>query len=100
MAKFRVGSEGSMKVLNLQPTVGFECPDCGGRIAYRTGPGRTAMWRVEAPELPVPDDFPIQQCDGCGEMYFSPQDYEALTPHLEREYAKWVDATSTPISTK
>ena len=98
MAKFRVGGEGSM----TKPIESFQCPDCGGRIAYRTGPGRTALWRrtFNVPELPIPDDLPILQCDGCGEMYFSPQDDELLTPHFEREYAKWVEATSTAISTK
>ena len=52
----------------------FACGACGERVTAKTGPGRT----YSRERLPVPDDFRIPTCTGCGEEYLSVERAEAL----------------------
>ncbi len=45
----------------------FTCGECGGTVALVTGIGRTFDGGY-----PLPNDYPMPTCEGCGEEYVSP----------------------------
>jgi len=67
----------------------FTCPECGGDVAEKCGPGRTAEYRRGAPRLPIPDDLVIPECQACGERFESPEIEERLTEQLHQAFLKW-----------
>ena len=55
----------------------FRCGECGSLVKALKRRGRTREYR-RGVLLPVPDDFPIPTCVGCGEEYLSVAEAEAL----------------------
>jgi hypothetical protein len=66
----------------------FRCPACGAGVQLVTGPGRTAAYQVDL-DLPVPDDFAIPTCSGCGEEYLTAEEGAALARAQAPAYASW-----------
>lgn len=48
------------------------CPECGGKVEFRTAFGRTREYR-RGVALEIPDDFPIPACSKCGEEIMIPE---------------------------
>ncbi|HEX7604327.1 MAG TPA: helix-turn-helix transcriptional regulator, partial [Polyangiaceae bacterium] len=57
-------------------------------VKSKKTPGRMREYRRGVP-LPVPDDFGIPTCAGCGEEYLSVEQAEALDALQAPAYAKW-----------
>jgi len=66
----------------------FRCGLCGALVKTRKAPGRTHEYRRGVP-LPVPDDFPMPTCTGCGEEYMSVEQGTALEARQAPAYAAW-----------
>jgi hypothetical protein len=64
------------------------CEVCGKAVEIKSGPGRTQEYRPGL-ALPVPDDFPIPTCTGCGEEYVSEQDYRAIHETQKSHFIDW-----------
>lgn len=68
------------------------CPTCAGKLASRTGPGRTREYR-RGVLLRIPPNEPILTCEKCGERF---EDAEAtarldeIQARMFREYAATV----------
>jgi hypothetical protein len=65
-----------------------DCGLCGGRVAYRTGLGRTHEY-LPGVVLAVPNDFAIATCQKCGERYLTSAESEALEARLVGPYAEY-----------
>lgn len=63
----------------------FSCAECGKRVVPKTGPGRTREY-VRGCRLPIPDDFPIPTCTGCGETYMTAEISAKLDALLREKY--------------
>src|ERR1035437_8904968 len=66
----------------------FRCGVCGASVKSKKTPGRTREYR-RGVVLPVPDDFGIPTCTGCGEEYLSVEQAEALDARQAPAYAVW-----------
>lgn len=64
------------------------CELCGESVAPATGPGRSFLYR-RGLTLPVPDDFAIPTCVGCGELYLSEADHKALARAQQPAFMEW-----------
>jgi len=71
--------------MTLEP---FHCGICGASVESKTGTGRMREYRRGVP-LPVPDDFGMPTCTGCGEEYLSVEQAEALDALQAPAYATW-----------
>lgn len=60
----------------------FTCDLCGADVIMETKPGRIMEYRPGV-DLPVPEDFPIATCVGCGERYLSTKESAALDEALK-----------------
>lgn len=58
--------------LELEPEEGgaFRCTWCPGLVTPQKGSGRTRLYKPGL-RLPVPDDYEMPTCSGCGETYVS-----------------------------
>jgi hypothetical protein len=62
------------------------CSTCGKGHYQRTArPGRTEEYKGISVELPA--DYPLLECDACGELLMSPADMEYLAPFIEAAFA-------------
>lgn len=66
----------------------FPCAECGAAVELRRGPGRTAAYRVDV-DLPVPPDFTIPTCTGCGERYLTADESRELSAAQAPLYPAW-----------
>lgn len=66
----------------------FRCGFCGALVKAKKAAGRTHDYRRGVP-LPVPADFPIPTCSGCGEEYMSVEQARALEAKQAPAYAAW-----------
>jgi transcriptional regulator with XRE-family HTH domain len=66
----------------------FACGLCGASVKAKRGPGRTREYR-RGLLLPVPDDFPMPTCTGCGEEYMSVEQAHSLDAKQAPAYAAW-----------
>lgn len=69
----------------------FHCGVCNGWVIQKTGAGRLMEYR-RGLSLPVPDEYPIATCEGCGEEYFTVEEGEALRKLQAPLYAAWQSA--------
>jgi hypothetical protein len=46
-------------------------------------------FRRGSPPMPVPEDFLIPTCKGCGEIYFSAEESDQLGEHLRKSFLVW-----------
>lgn len=68
--------------------LGFEmCGGCGGVVRLKDGPGRIYWYRGRR-EVEIPGDFPTETCAGCGEIYMTDKEAEALEGRIEKTLAK------------
>lgn len=67
----------------------FECTQCGGRVSPRVSSGRTRVFRVGVPPMPIPEDFEIPTCSRCGETYVLPENEPALHARLREAFLRW-----------
>jgi len=65
----------------------FTCSECGSQVVPKTGTGRMREYSPGFP-VPIPDNFPLPTCEGCGEVYFSPEVTDKLFPILKKETLK------------
>lgn len=67
-----------------------KCDECGsGTLRMCKGYGRTVLYRMGVPPLPVPEHIPLLMCDMCKEAMLSPADDKLLEPHLKAAYETW-----------
>lgn len=65
----------------------FRCSECGSPVALSRGAGRTREY-ARGYHLPIPDDFEIPTCTGCGETYIIPEIAKRLDGILRRVYLR------------
>lgn len=66
----------------------FDCGECGSRVRTVTGVGRTYEYRPGI-KLPIPEAFPTNVCDECGELYLTAEEAEQLEQALEPAFAEY-----------
>lgn len=74
----------------------FRCGECGGEVYATRGPGRLAEYR-RGIILPVPDDFEIPICAGCGEKYSNVERGELLYKLQKPAYQEWLRAQTITL---
>jgi transcriptional regulator with XRE-family HTH domain len=74
----------------------FPCAECGAAVELRRGPGRTAAYRVDV-DLPVPPDFAIPTCTGCGERYLTADESRELSAAQAPLYPAWQRERVQPL---
>lgn len=57
--------------------IAFSCARCGAKVVPQKGRDRFRDYRRDL-ALPIPDDFLLPTCTGCGETYESPRISERL----------------------
>lgn len=67
----------------------FRCGECGDDVYATRGPGRLAEYR-RGVTLPVPSDFELPICQGCGEQYFTVERGERLYKLQKPAYEEWL----------
>lgn len=63
----------------------FPCAECGRPVVLMTGSGRTREY-VRGCRLPIPNDFQIPTCTGCGEVYMTEELSAKLDPLLRKQF--------------
>lgn len=66
--------------VSKQLSVGV-CGSCGGVVRMMKGPGRSYEFRGS--KVMIPQDFATETCVGCGEVYVTDREAEALEQRLE-----------------
>jgi len=62
------------------------CSVCGkGHYQHTARAGRTEEYKGFSVELPA--DYPLLECDACGELLMSPADMKYLAPFIETAFA-------------
>ena len=83
--------------MNAKNFESFPCIMCGADVHLAGGNGRTRLVERNV-EWPIPDDFELPTCSGCGEIYYSPEFTEPLDRILEEEYAAHQASLQEPPS--
>jgi hypothetical protein len=61
----------------------FVCQDCGGKVRLLPGAGEKREFKKGFVER-IPASVLIPKCDGCGEIYFGPQDAKRVDAVLRK----------------
>lgn len=70
-------------------TTTFSCPECGGKVAPRTGKNRLFELRRGVPPLALPESLSIPQCSGCGELFVPEDRIAEVEACLRGPYLAW-----------
>lgn len=66
----------------------WPCAQCGGVVELRSGPGRTALYRLGL-NLPIPEWLEIPTCTQCGETFVDGDLEAPIEAALEAAYREW-----------